>query len=194
MDNQNSFVAAAWNFMLHLNAGDVIHLVFYTNDSGIKILADQTLIPTEPNIPSIILTVHQLAYAGPTGPTGPKTFVIDHPIDEDKYLVHACLEGPEAGVYYRGISEITNGSNTTIELPNYVYKLANDFTIHLTPIYDNKFVQLAYTEITDNKFTVFSNNGNVKFSWQVYGKRQSINVEPFKKDVILKGEGPYTWL
>jgi hypothetical protein len=31
-----------------------------------------------------------------------KTFIIDHPIKKDKYLVHACVEGPETGVYYRG--------------------------------------------------------------------------------------------
>ncbi len=28
-----------------------------------------------------------------------KTFVINHPTKPDSYLVHACLEGPEAGVY-----------------------------------------------------------------------------------------------
>ena len=43
---------------------------------------------------------------GPTGRDGAKTFVIDHPDDENKYLVHVCLEGPEAGVYYRGKAEV----------------------------------------------------------------------------------------
>jgi len=63
-----------------------------------------------------------------------KTFIIDHPIDNDKYLVHACLEGPEGGVYYRGTSEITNNKYVEIELPHYVSCLANDFTIIITPI------------------------------------------------------------
>ena len=40
-----------------------------------------------------------------------KTFIIDHPIDKNKYLVHGCLEGPEFGVYYRGKSEILLKSN-----------------------------------------------------------------------------------
>jgi hypothetical protein len=31
-----------------------------------------------------------------------KSFVIQHPINTNQYLVHVCLEGPEAGVYYRG--------------------------------------------------------------------------------------------
>ena len=27
--------------------------------------------------------------------------MIDHPIDKNEYLVHACLEGHESGVYYK---------------------------------------------------------------------------------------------
>ena len=27
-----------------------------------------------------------------------KSFVIQHPINTNQYLVHACLEGPESGV------------------------------------------------------------------------------------------------
>ena len=46
-----------------------------------------------------------------------KTFVIDNPIHNDKYLVHSCLEGPEAGVYYRGEGEITNNKCVEIQLP-----------------------------------------------------------------------------
>lgn len=34
--------------------------------------------------------------------TSTKTFVIDHPIVPQSYLVHTCLYGSEAGVYYRG--------------------------------------------------------------------------------------------
>ena len=41
-----------------------------------------------------------------------KTFIINHPLDDSKYLVHACLEGPEAGIYYRGDGEITNNEST----------------------------------------------------------------------------------
>ena len=41
-----------------------------------------------------------------------KTFVIPHPLKNDKYLVHACLEGPEAGVYYRGTGKIKENENT----------------------------------------------------------------------------------
>ena len=60
-----------------------------------------------------------------------KTFVIQHPLDKDKYLIHACLEGPEAGVYYRGRGEIKRDS-VRIDLPDYAKKLATDFTVQVT--------------------------------------------------------------
>ena len=62
-----------------------------------------------------------------------KTFIVDHPIDSDKYLVHACLEGPEAGVYYRGEAKIVDNKSTIVFLPDYVASLATNYTTHLTP-------------------------------------------------------------
>lgn len=125
-----------------------------------------------------------------------KTFVIDHPEYEDKLLVHACLEGPEAGVYYRGKATIENNNCITIVLPNYVDKLAKNFTVHLTQIYDelSKDVNiiLKTTEVVNNRFTVHGPNCN--FFWIVYGERLSIEVEPLKKSVNISGEGPYKWV
>jgi hypothetical protein len=131
---------------------------------------------------------------GPTGPPGIKSFVIDHPNDENKYLVHACLEGPEAGVYYRGTGEIINNKNTKIYLPDYVESFAKDFTIQLTPIYNYNTRNLNYsaTEISNNSFEVYGENG--KFYWFVFGKRCDINVEVNKNMVNVKGNGPYLWL
>ena len=122
-----------------------------------------------------------------------KTFVIDHPINPDKYLVHACLEGPEAGVYYRGKGEIINNNYTTITLPSYVSNLAIDFTIQITPIYNNKMIQTYnVSEVIDNEFKVFGENG--KFFWIVYGLRSTFEVEPNKNQVSVQGSGPYLWI
>lgn len=44
-----------------------------------------------------------------------KNFVIDHPSEENKKLVHACLEGPENAVYIRG--RVTN--RNSIVFPYY---------------------------------------------------------------------------
>lgn len=134
---------------------------------------------------------------GPTGrgcpgPTGPKTFIIEHPDDNDKYLVHVCLEGPESAVYYRGKNEITNNTNVTITLPDYVKNLATDFTVQITGVYDGKIRAYNFSEIVNNSFTVYGENG--KFHWFVIGKRGDIIVEPLKTDVVVKGDGPYLWI
>jgi len=122
-----------------------------------------------------------------------KTFVIDHPLNKDKYLVHACLEGPEVGVYYRGRDEIIE-DECEINLPEYVCKFSNELTVQLTLLFEGKFVQLGSSEIKNNKFKVYSNNGSCKFYWHVYGKRCSIDSEPYKSNVKLRGDGPYKWL
>ena len=122
-----------------------------------------------------------------------KTFVINNPVNPNKYLVHACLEGPEAGVYYRGKGEIENDTSVTIYLPYYVSALATNFTIQVTPIYNgNNVANYSVSEIIDNKFTVYGENG--KFYWIVHGSRSEINVDPDKSSVEVKGTGPYLWI
>jgi len=123
-----------------------------------------------------------------------KTFVIEHPLDSDKYLVHACLEGPEAGVYYRGKSIIEDNC-VKISLPEYVDKLATDFTVHITPIYKfgiNNTRVLTATEVLDSSFEVYGEPG--PFNWIVYGSRCPVISEPLKNEVEVKGEGPYKYI
>ena len=69
-----------------------------------------------------------------------KIFVIDHPTKKENYLVHACLEGPEAGVYYRGIGKIINNNYAIIELPDYWDGLIDPETITVT------LTQISYTQ------------------------------------------------
>jgi hypothetical protein len=126
------------------------------------------------------------------GWTSVKSFVIEHPTNTEKLLVHGCLEGPEAGVYYRGESEITNNTKVTIELPHYVDKFATNLTVQVTPIYNGSVKTLSVSKVKDNKFTVYGENG--EFFWTVFGKRLSLVVEPNKKDVLVKGDGPYKWI
>jgi hypothetical protein len=120
-----------------------------------------------------------------------KTFVIDHPKDKNKYLVHACLEGPEGGVYYRGKGEIINNSHVTISLPDYA-SVFTDFTIQITSIYGADNNNTFVTEVEDNKFNVYGTNR--KFYWHVHGKRTNIEVEPDKEVSQVSGSGPYLWI
>jgi hypothetical protein len=121
-----------------------------------------------------------------------KSFIIDHPLDYSKYLVHACLEGPEAGVYYRGRGEITNDICVEINLPDYVCAFARDFTIKVTGIYDGTPAKIySAGEVINNRFMIYGGNGC--FYWTVTGSRGNILVEPDKNAVIVKGDGPYKW-
>ena len=124
-----------------------------------------------------------------------KTFIIDHPRDYSKHLIHACIEGPEAGVYYRGRGEITNNECAEIILPEYVEALAKDFTIEITHIYDGTPPKsYSVSEILYNRFTVYGDNGS--FYWQVTGARSNIIVEPHKNETNVRGntDGPYLWI
>jgi len=133
-------------------------------------------------------------------PTSEKTFVIEHPIDNNKYLVHACLEGPEAGVYYRGKARINSDyKSVDIYLADYVEHLACDFTVHLTPylsenIIEPYFPKLISSPVKNGKFKVYSDIVPCDFDYLVFGKRKSIEVEPLKILTHVKGDGPYKWI
>ena len=122
-----------------------------------------------------------------------KSFIIDHPIDSNRYLVHACLEGPEAGVYYRGKSEITNDDSVEILLPEYV-RTFSEFTVQITPLCNGSHNIITYgsSDVVDGKFTVYGKNG--KFFWIVHALRQSIITEPLKEETEVRGDGPYKYI
>ena len=121
-----------------------------------------------------------------------KTFVIDHPIQHDKYLVHACLEGPEAGVYYRGVEVVDE--ELIVKLPNYASKIATDYSVQATQIKGKheQFAQIATSKIENNCFTIYT-SCKCKVSWYVVGRRSEIDVEPDKHNLIVRGDGPYKY-
>jgi len=131
-----------------------------------------------------------------TGPTGAKSFIIDHPLyPNDKYLIHMCLEGPEAGVYYRGQEEIHSFPfEMEIQLPDYVPVFASDFTVFLTGINNLNLYSASLVDNNTGKFKVYSDNIG-KFHWMVYGKRKDciFDIEPNKEDIIVYGNGPYMY-
>jgi hypothetical protein len=123
-----------------------------------------------------------------------KNFVIDHPTDPTRYLVHACVEGPESGVYYRGVSQLTEGE-TWVELPPYVASLARDLTVHLTQINgkrEDRFAGLRAGPVSGQGFAVYG--GACQFAWHVEGTRNDIQAEPLRADVRVQGDGPYRYI
>ncbi len=73
-------------------------------------------------------TTNVLTVAGHIAATT-KSFLIDHPVKENKKLQYASLEGPENGVYVRG-----HTTSHVIELPDYWVALVDpeSITVHLT--------------------------------------------------------------
>lgn len=61
MANNNELLVAAWNFVLELNAGDFIELMWSSTSNQMEMLAipPQTS-PTRPGTPSVIITVTQI--------------------------------------------------------------------------------------------------------------------------------------
>jgi len=128
-----------------------------------------------------------------------KTFIIDHPTDADRYLIHATLEGPENGVYYRGEGVLDDVRRATVTLPDYFEDLvqAEGITVLLTPIDDP--VALAASRIIDGAFTVRggAESAGVKFCWEVRAIRADVpdlDVEPLRSDVVVRGDGPYRYV
>ena len=105
-----------------------------------------------------------------------KSFLIDHPIEENKKLQYACLEGPENGVYVRGTT-----NSASIELPDYWSELIHEdsITVVVTPIGKK---QDLYIKSKSPKIIMI---GGVKGSYDyvVYGERKDIDrleTEPLK--------------
>lgn len=112
---------------------------------------------------------------------GWKSFDIPHPTKENHRLAHACIEGPEIGVYYRGRLI----DNNVIQLPEYWRGLvdAETITVNLTPhgVYQELFVKSIEW---GTKINVVNNSGGpINCSYTVYGKRKDVD------DLVVEYEG-----
>lgn len=137
--------------------------------------------------------------------TNVKNFVINHPQDDKRHLIHACLEGPEAAVFYRGQGQLENGW-VEVRLPDYFEALCAEEgrSVQLTSIADDPEDEwcpvLHATYPKNGRFFVGLGSGVVamdqRFWWQVTAVRKDVDallVEPLKKDVVVMGSGPYTY-
>ena len=99
----------------------------------------------------------------------PKPFDLVHPTKGKGHrLRYACIEGPEAGVYYRGRLKESN----VIELPYYWKDLvhSDSITVQLQPIgVTQKIIVMDF----DNEKIILS--GNIDCFFHVYGERKDIN-------------------
>lgn len=110
-----------------------------------------------------------------------KKFDISHPTKPNHRLAHACIEGPEVGVYYRGKLK----DNNVIELPEYWRGLvdAETITVNLTPhgCYQELFVKVI--EWGTRIIVVNNSGGPIDCSYTVFGKRKDV------PDLVVEYEG-----
>ena len=118
-----------------------------------------------------------------------KLFDIEHPSKGKGHrLAHASLEGPEIGVYYRGVLE----DSQIINLPDYWKDLVDSktITVHLTPI--GNYQYLHYT-LAENKIVVRNfGNTSIHCSYIVYGERKDVDrlTVEYQGDTIMEQGKP----
>lgn len=132
-----------------------------------------------------------------------KNFVIEHPADPARYLVHATLEGPEGAVYYRGSARLEHG-RTEVVLPGYFEALTRQEgrTVLFTNV--DGFDTLAVStqdgqRIRAGRFIVVSSNpaSTQAFDWEVKAVRADgppLEAEPLRERTAVGGFGPYTFI
>jgi hypothetical protein len=100
-----------------------------------------------------------------------KLFNIKHPSKEKMRLQHACMEGPENGVYVRGKSQ-----ETYVKFPVYWKDLVDPHTIsvHVTPI--GSIQQIFVDGITSAGFSAHRNDNYVSphFFYVAYASRKDV--------------------
>jgi hypothetical protein len=127
---------------------------------------------------------------------GTKSFLIDHPLDpEHKTLRHAAIESSEVLNQYSGNVVTDENGFAEIILPEWFEALNKDFRYQLTVI--GRFAQaIVEEEIHDNHFTIRTNFGHVKVSWQVTGVRNDayMRTHPMVVEEVKPPEEQGTYL
>ena len=111
----------------------------------------------------------------------PKPFDLEHPTKGKGHrLRHACIEGPEVAVYYRGRLKESN----VIHLPYYWKDLVHEdsITVQLQPIgsnqnlviqeFNNEFIVIAEDSTNTDLITDLS---TIDCFYHVYGERKDVN-------------------
>ncbi len=147
-----------------------------------------------------VLSIHESGEVT-VGGGAAKTFIINHPQGDERYLVHATLEGPEAAVFYRGTARLVAGE-ARVALPRYFEALTRPEgrTITLTNV--DGLDPLAIktqdgAQIKDGTFIVIGHAySSQAFNWEAKAVRrdvQALDVEPLKEELQVRGFGPYAY-
>ena len=108
-----------------------------------------------------------------------KSFLIDHPTQSDKKLMHACIEGPEHGVYFRGKSQ-----DSGIQAPEYWSGLVHidSMTVDVTPIGPNQSIYVDRIEDNGDVYVGANTDEPLNYFYVIYGERKDIDKLEIVKD------------
>ena len=111
-----------------------------------------------------------------------KLFDIPHPTKEKKRLVHACLEGPENGVYVRG--RLTG--NNVIDLPDYWRGLVDpaSITVNLTQIGSSQDLIVDKIEWGSRIVIRSGSASNIDCYYTVNATRKDVAPLEVEQDVV----------
>lgn len=135
-----------------------------------------------------------------------KTFVIDHPDDPQRLLVHATVEMPQARVEYAGTTTVT-GEASYVVLPSYYESLTHagsdvvTLQLHPCQVHGIHCEGVARVSRVDgDRFWVLLVGGGPscapEASWRVSAVRSDVDqfdVEPVRSSGKIAGDGPYTY-
>ena len=117
--------------------------------------------------------------------TGTKSWIIKHPILENKDLMHVCIEGPRADNLYRGRKQLVNGEcevnldlecNTTGGMTEGTFVLINK-NIQVF-VNNNETFDKVVGKVVGNKIIVECDNVNAScfIDWLVIGERNDNEI------------------
>jgi hypothetical protein len=119
-------------------------------------------------------------------------FRIDKPLDPaHSYLQHSFVESPQMMNVYKGHVVTNDHGFATVTLPRWFQALNRDFEYQLTVVgkahWDAKAA--IWQEVKDNRFTIRTDQANVKVSWQVTGVRHDPYANAHRIQVLVPKEG-----
>ena len=175
----------------------------FSNSSGDNIATSLHIFNTSPDNPHRAENpndIYTFQFPSAAGGVSSKSFVIPHPQDKERYLVHAALEGPENGVRYRGVVQLKEGKGHIV-LPEYVQAFTDPdtATLHLYVANTGESVRAVYKKgkwLRNGHIFIESENkvSEEEVSWTLQVTRTDITpltVTPPKNIVHVDGIGPY---
>ncbi|MEO3869050.1 hypothetical protein ABGB18_09495 [Nonomuraea sp. B12E4] len=120
-----------------------------------------------------------------------KSFIIDHPVHEDRYLAHACTESPNAGVEYWGETTLDDAGQAIVTLPDYFEALTlKDGRAVAVNTRTDEIRNASATYPTDGTFRIHGAPG-VRMTWIVAARTGPEVADPARGEYHVQ-EVPLT--